>query len=208
MRTSCIPSANSSIAFVSASPGLSHRKDTPPSPETVVCTDIMYDNGQTLKIAAAITGTLRTLCCHVFAPFALIFSARVHAQIGESQLDLLVPHCDARPWPGGPLNGIGTSMSLGPILGPWGSIAYLSFPDFECFSAMTEAFAPESVRVIDESHQHEGHAGHRPGGESHFLLYIVSEAFRGKSRLERHRMIDHFGATEYRAMVVAPIHPF
>jgi BolA protein len=36
---------------------------------------------------------------------------------------------------------------------------------------MTEAFAPESVRVIDESHQHEGHAGHRPGGESHFLLW-------------------------------------
>jgi hypothetical protein len=87
------------LAFVSASPGLSHRKDTPPSPETVVCTDITYDNDQTLKIAAAITATLRTLCCHVFAPFALIFSARVHAQVGESQLDLLVPHCDARPWP-------------------------------------------------------------------------------------------------------------
>jgi BolA protein len=52
---------------------------------------------------------------------------------------------------------------------------------------MTEAFAPESVRVIDESHQHEGHAGHRPGGESHFRLYIVSKAFRGKSHLERHR---------------------
>src|SRR6266567_8863454 len=97
MRTSCIPSANSSIAFVSASPGLSHRKDTPPSPETVVRTDITYDNDQTLKIAAAITATLRTLCCHVFAPFASIFSARVHAQVGESQLDLLVPHCDARP---------------------------------------------------------------------------------------------------------------
>ncbi len=52
---------------------------------------------------------------------------------------------------------------------------------------MTEAFAPESVRVIDGSHQHEGHAGHRPGGESHFRLYIVSKAFRGKSHLERHR---------------------
>src|SRR6266542_385826 len=96
MRTSCIPSANSSIAFVSASPGLSHRKDTPPSPETVVCTDIMYDNDQTLKIAAAITATLRALSCHVFAPFALIFSARFHAQVGESQLELLVLHCDTR----------------------------------------------------------------------------------------------------------------
>jgi len=55
---------------------------------------------------------------------------------------------------------------------------------------LTEAFAPESVRVVDESHQHVGHAGHRPGGESHFRLYIVSEAFRGKSRLERHRMVN------------------
>jgi BolA protein len=55
---------------------------------------------------------------------------------------------------------------------------------------LTEAFSPESVRVVDESRQHQGHAGHRPGGESHFRVYIVSEAFRGKSRLERHRMIN------------------
>ncbi len=55
---------------------------------------------------------------------------------------------------------------------------------------LTTAFAPESLRVEDESHRHEGHAGHQPGGETHFRLYIVSEAFRGKSRLERHRMIN------------------
>lgn len=55
---------------------------------------------------------------------------------------------------------------------------------------LTKAFAPESLRVIDESHLHVGHAGHRPGGESHFRLYIVSEAFRGKTRLERHRSIN------------------
>jgi BolA family transcriptional regulator, general stress-responsive regulator len=52
------------------------------------------------------------------------------------------------------------------------------------------AFSPQSLHVEDESHRHEGHAGHRPGGETHFRLYIVSEAFRGKSRLERHRMIN------------------
>jgi BolA family transcriptional regulator, general stress-responsive regulator len=52
------------------------------------------------------------------------------------------------------------------------------------------AFAPQSLRVEDESQRHEGHAGHRPGGETHFRLYIVSEAFRGKSRIERHRMIN------------------
>jgi len=55
---------------------------------------------------------------------------------------------------------------------------------------LTAAFTPESLEVADESHQHEGHAGHRPGGESHFRIYIVSDAFRGKSRIERHRMIN------------------
>ena len=55
---------------------------------------------------------------------------------------------------------------------------------------LTEAFAPESLTVEDESHRHEGHAGHRPGGQTHFRVYIVSRAFKGKSRLERHRMIN------------------
>ena len=47
---------------------------------------------------------------------------------------------------------------------------------------LTKAFAPESLDVVDESHQHEGHAGHRPGGETHFRVYIVAETFKGKSR--------------------------
>ena len=55
---------------------------------------------------------------------------------------------------------------------------------------LTAAFAPESLRVENESHLHEGHAGHHPNGESHFRLYIVSKAFHGKSRIERHRMIN------------------
>jgi BolA family transcriptional regulator, general stress-responsive regulator len=55
---------------------------------------------------------------------------------------------------------------------------------------LTEAFAPQSLNVLDESHQHEGHAGHRPGGQTHFRVYIVSEAFKGKTRIERHRMIN------------------
>jgi BolA protein len=61
---------------------------------------------------------------------------------------------------------------------------------------LRNAFAPESLHVEDESHRHEGHAGHRPGGETHFRLYIVSEAFRGKSRIERHRMINAALASE------------
>jgi len=55
---------------------------------------------------------------------------------------------------------------------------------------LTEAFTPQSLKVVGESHQHEGHAGHRPGGQTHFRVYIVSDAFKNKSRLERHRMIN------------------
>ena len=65
------------------------------------------------------------------------------------------------------------------------------------------AFVPESLRVEDESHLHEGHAGHRPGGETHFRLYIVAEAFRGKSRVERHRMINTALAAELKGRVHA-----
>ncbi|HMF24279.1 MAG TPA: BolA family protein [Pseudolabrys sp.] len=56
---------------------------------------------------------------------------------------------------------------------------------------LTEAFSPQSLKVLDESHQHEGHAGHRPGGQTHYRIYIVSQAFKGKTRIERHRMINH-----------------
>jgi BolA protein len=61
---------------------------------------------------------------------------------------------------------------------------------------LREAFLPESLDVTDESHLHEGHAGHRPGGETHFRVYIVSQAFQGKSRVECHRMINTTLATE------------
>src|ERR1700739_1833384 len=66
-----------------------------------------------------------------------------------------------------------------------------------------EAFAPESLDVSDESHLHEGHSGHRPGGETHFRLYIVSSAFEGKSRIERHRMINSTLAAELAGSVHA-----
>ena len=61
---------------------------------------------------------------------------------------------------------------------------------------LTSAFAPESLKIVDESHQHEGHAGHRPGGETHFRVYIVSDSFRGKTRVARHRLINDALAAE------------
>jgi BolA protein len=68
---------------------------------------------------------------------------------------------------------------------------------------LTEAFSPQDLRVVDESHQHEGHAGHRPGGQTHFRVYIVSEAFKGKARLDRHRMINGILAGELAGSVHA-----
>ena len=67
---------------------------------------------------------------------------------------------------------------------------------------LVEAFAPESLDVTDESYLHEGHAGHRPGGQTHFRIHIVSRAFEGKSRVERHRMINTLLATE----LAGPVH--
>jgi BolA protein len=49
------------------------------------------------------------------------------------------------------------------------------------------AFAPESLEIIDESHLHAGHAS--AGGAGHFNVKIVSNAFEGKSPVQRHRMV-------------------
>jgi BolA protein len=68
---------------------------------------------------------------------------------------------------------------------------------------LAAAFSPESLRVEDESHLHAGHAGHRPGGATHFRVYIVSDAFRGKGRLDRHRMINAALAGELKSGVHA-----
>lgn len=50
-------------------------------------------------------------------------------------------------------------------------------------------FAPEQIAVTDDSSKHAGHAGARPGGQTHYTVEIVAEAFRGKSRVETHRMV-------------------
>jgi len=54
---------------------------------------------------------------------------------------------------------------------------------------LTRALAPTRLEVVDESHLHAGHAGSRPGGETHFRIHLVAPAFAGKGRIERHRMI-------------------
>ncbi len=54
---------------------------------------------------------------------------------------------------------------------------------------LRESFAPERLEIVDESHKHEGHAGWREGGETHFHVTVISEAFAGQSRLERQRAV-------------------
>jgi len=51
------------------------------------------------------------------------------------------------------------------------------------------AFSPEVLEIEDESARHAGHAGARPGGETHFRVRLVSAAFTGKSRVERQRWV-------------------
>jgi len=54
---------------------------------------------------------------------------------------------------------------------------------------LSDILNPTRLEVVDDSHKHVGHAGARPGGESHFSVTVVSPLFDGKSRVERQRMI-------------------
>lgn len=64
------------------------------------------------------------------------------------------------------------------------------------------ALAPTRLAVVDESHRHHGHAGARPGGESHFHVEIVAAAFEGMSRVDRQRRVYDILASE----LAGPVH--
>ena len=51
------------------------------------------------------------------------------------------------------------------------------------------ALEPLELELVDESVQHAGHAGARPGGNTHWRLTIVSTRFAGQSTVARHRMV-------------------
>ena len=67
---------------------------------------------------------------------------------------------------------------------------------------LSAEYTPEALEVKDESHLHEGHAGARPGGQSHFRVKIVAEAFKGKTLVQRHRMINQTLSEE----LAGPVH--
>ena len=57
-------------------------------------------------------------------------------------------------------------------------------------TALESVFTPDALTVTDTSYLHEGHAGARPGGETHYRVEITAQAFVGLSRIERHRAIN------------------
>ena len=59
----------------------------------------------------------------------------------------------------------------------------------EMLKRLNSALSPITISLIDDSEKHRGHGGYNPAGESHFSLDIESEAFAGKSRVERQRMV-------------------
>lgn len=52
------------------------------------------------------------------------------------------------------------------------------------------ALNPTRLDVINESELHAGHRSSPGTGDSHFRILIVSEAFTGKSRIDRHRIVN------------------
>lgn len=59
----------------------------------------------------------------------------------------------------------------------------------EIRNRLEAAFAPRELDVVDDSESHRGHAGWREGGETHFLVTIRSDSFKGMSRIARHRAV-------------------
>lgn len=64
-------------------------------------------------------------------------------------------------------------------------------------TVLRQAFAPTALRVVDDSARHAGHAGARPGGETHYSVLVVSAAFQGLSRVARSRAVHEALAAEF-----------
>ena len=56
-------------------------------------------------------------------------------------------------------------------------------------AALRAAFSPTRLTVVDDSARHAGHAGARPGGQTHYSVLLVSPAFQGLSRVDRARAV-------------------
>jgi BolA protein len=68
---------------------------------------------------------------------------------------------------------------------------------------LTERLTPIRLEISDESYRHAGHEGARPEGETHFSITIVSAAFIGRNRVDRHRLVYETLAEELATRVHA-----
>ena len=68
---------------------------------------------------------------------------------------------------------------------------------------LREALTPNLLEVRDDSHLHRGHGGWREGGETHFHVTVVAAAFEGRSRVERHRVVNGLLSDELNGRVHA-----
>ncbi len=55
-------------------------------------------------------------------------------------------------------------------------------------SKLEKALSPSHIQIIDDSHQHIGHAGAKDG-KGHFTLHIASPFFDNKPPIQCHKMI-------------------
>ena len=68
---------------------------------------------------------------------------------------------------------------------------------------LSAKFAPVHLEVVDESSRHQGHAGWREGGETHFRVRIATRQFAGLTRLAQHRAVMDELADELRGGIHA-----
>jgi BolA protein len=62
---------------------------------------------------------------------------------------------------------------------------------------LTRTFAPMVLEIQDDSAHHAGHSGAQPGGQTHYSVLVVSEAFRGVARIARARAVHAALAGEF-----------
>lgn len=62
---------------------------------------------------------------------------------------------------------------------------------------LRQHLAPATLQVSDDSHRHAGHAGAAPGGQTHYSVLLVSEAFAGQSRVARSRAVHTLLEAEF-----------
>ena len=74
-------------------------------------------------------------------------------------------------------------------------------------ATLTAAFAPAVLRVADDSAHHAGHVGAQGGvGQTHYSVLLVSESFRGMSRVARSRAVHTALAGEFGAVEAGGMH--